>query len=157
MCIIIVSGTPTLLASIIYLYYARMHNTMSTVEVCTYAYCVLLATSSQYAYELVDESIGTYAYQLVIGYMPTLVRARTAAIYELLYHVNFRQRKKKSKVKKGCHRVNEEASREEIADFAALLAQSICSASNLPASRQLWLRRKKKASSVRRLCCEFSQ
>ena len=46
MCIIIVSGTPTLLASIIYLYYARMHTTMSTVEVCTYAYCVLLATSS---------------------------------------------------------------------------------------------------------------
>lgn len=44
--------------------------------------CILRATS----YELVDESIGTYAYQLVIGYMPTLVRARTAAIYELLYH-----------------------------------------------------------------------
>ena len=48
MCIIIVSGTPTLLASIIYLYYALVCILLarSTVEVCTYAYCVLLATSS---------------------------------------------------------------------------------------------------------------
>ena len=63
--------------------------------------------------------------------MPTLVRARTAAIYELLpvsccqlqTEGSTASEKKKSKVKKGCHRVNE-ASREEIADFAALLAQA---------------------------------
>ena len=55
-----------------------------------------------------NPSVRMHTRELVIGYMPTLVRARTAAIYELLYHVvNFRrkearrQRKKSQKSKKG--------------------------------------------------------